>query len=53
MSALEKFLHGKPKKLPTLLKAGLAHVQFETIHPFLEGISNIAATTDYINCQSQ
>jgi Fic family protein len=37
MSALEKFLHGIPVATPTLLKASLAHVQFETIHPFLDG----------------
>jgi Fic family protein len=37
LSALEKFLHGDPVETPTLLKAGLAHVQFETIHPFLDG----------------
>lgn len=32
---LEKFLHSV--ELPALLKAGLAHAQFETIHPFLDG----------------
>ena len=37
MSDLEKFLHGHPEKTPTLVKAALAHVQFETIHPFLDG----------------
>jgi Fic family protein len=37
LGALEKFLHNKPVKTPLLLKAGLAHVQFETIHPFLDG----------------
>ena len=37
MGALERFLHGEPVDLPPLLKAGLAHVQFETIHPFLDG----------------
>ena len=37
MSALERFLHDKPERTPPLLKAALAHVQFETIHPFLDG----------------
>ena len=36
MSALEKFLHDA-KASPALLKAALWHVQFETIHPFLDG----------------
>jgi Fic family protein len=37
MAALERFLHGQPSPTPTLLKAALAHAQFETIHPFLDG----------------
>lgn len=37
LGALEKFLHNHPVKTPTLVKAALAHVQFETIHPFLDG----------------
>ena len=37
MTALERFLHAKEDGLPVLLRAGLAHVQFETIHPFLDG----------------
>ncbi len=37
MGALEKFLHDDPESVPPLLKAALAHVQFETIHPFLDG----------------
>ncbi len=37
MADLELFLHDKPAKTPSLIKAALAHVQFETIHPFLDG----------------
>lgn len=37
MGALEKFLHDQPKRTPALIKAALVHVQFETIHPFLDG----------------
>lgn len=37
MGALEKFLHDDPVATPPLVKAGLAHAQFETIHPFLDG----------------
>ncbi len=37
LSELERFLHDEPEPTPPLLKAALAHVQFETIHPFLDG----------------
>ena len=37
MSDLERFFHEQDSGLPVLLRAGLAHVQFETIHPFLDG----------------
>jgi Fic family protein len=37
ISDLERFLHGTEDGLPAVIKAGLAHVQFETIHPFLDG----------------
>lgn len=37
LGALEKFLHDDPQPTPLLIKAALAHVQFETIHPFLDG----------------
>ncbi len=37
MGRLEHFLHNQPEKTPTLVKAALSHVQFETIHPFLDG----------------
>ena len=37
MGDLERFLHARSDGLPTLIRAGLAHAQFETIHPFLDG----------------
>lgn len=37
MGDLEIFLHNGNVKLPLLIKVGLAHAQFETIHPFLDG----------------
>lgn len=37
LGALEKYLHDDPEPTPLLIKAALAHVQFETIHPFLDG----------------
>jgi len=40
LTALERWLHGDDP-LPPLVKAGLAHVQFETIHPFLDGNGRI------------
>lgn len=36
IGALEKFLH-QPTDLPLLVQVGLAHAQFETIHPFVDG----------------
>lgn len=36
LDRLERFLH-EDHKLPLLVEAGLVHVQFETIHPFLDG----------------
>ncbi|MBA4391818.1 MAG: cell filamentation protein Fic [Syntrophus sp. (in: bacteria)] len=37
MSDLELFLHDKKKETSILIRAALAHAQFETIHPFLDG----------------
>ncbi len=37
LDAFEKFIHRPTPELPPLIKAGLLHVQFESIHPFLDG----------------
>lgn len=37
MRDLERFIHDQAKPLPILVQAALAHVQFESIHPFLDG----------------
>ena len=37
ISDLERFIHDDSDDLPVLIKAALAHLQFETIHPFLDG----------------
>lgn len=37
MSDLERYLHAKTNGYSALIRAGLSHVQFETIHPFLDG----------------
>jgi Fic family protein len=37
LDGFERFLHDEKHKLPVLVEAGLIHVQFETIHPFLDG----------------
>jgi Fic family protein len=41
LAPLERFLHDDPEPTPPLVKAALAHVQFETIHPFLDGNGRI------------
>jgi Fic family protein len=40
LAALERWIHANDP-LPPLVRAGLAHVQFETIHPFLDGNGRI------------
>lgn len=41
LASFERFLHDHTGFTPTLLKAGLAHAQFETIHPFYDGNGRI------------
>jgi Fic family protein len=41
LDQFERFIHEDISRLPPLIKAGLLHVQFETLHPFLDGNSRI------------
>ncbi len=41
MGDLEKFIHDVPQRTSPLIKSALAHVQFEAIHPFLDGNGRI------------
>ena len=41
LASLERFLNDDPEPVPPLIKAALVHVQFETIHPFLDGNGRI------------
>jgi Fic family protein len=53
MAALERFLHAADDGLPLLARAGLAHVQFETIHPFLDGNGRVGRLlVTFLLCQA-
>jgi len=53
MAALERFLHAEDDGLPVLVRAALAHVQFETIHPFLDGNGRVGRLlVTFLLCQA-
>lgn len=47
---LERFLHDEDTPLPVLVKAELAHAQFETIHPFLDGNGRVGGCSSRCSC---
>jgi len=54
LGRLELFLHDQPERTPVLLKSALAHVQFETIHHFLDGNGRLGRMLiTMILCQEQ
>ena len=53
LGALERFLH-TDDALPLLVKIGLAHAQFETIHPFLNGNGRVGRLLiTFLLCENQ
>jgi Fic family protein len=53
MAELERFLHAEDDGLPVLVRAALAHVQFETIHPFLDGNGRVGRLLiTFLLCQA-
>ncbi len=54
MSDLERFLHAEDDPTPVVVRAGLAHVQFETIHPFLDGNGRVGRLlVTFLLCQAK